>query len=562
MLSELHIDNIAVIEHADIGFHSGLNVLTGETGAGKSIVIDSLNAVLGNRVSRDLVRRGANGALVTAVFRPEATLAWLEENDIPEEEELIVQRKISPEGKSSCRINGLPVTAAQLKELGGFLMDIHGQNDGMKLLDEKEHLSYLDRFGETDESAAAYREEYGKLLQIEKEIRSLSMNEDEKLRLTDALQFQIDELEKAELTAGEYDALTARRDLLHNSEKLREALDEALGCLRDGEENAIAFTENAEYYASRASRFAQELEGAAQSLKDASFALSDAAEVLSDYRDSLDFSPREYDELESRISRLDRLSRKYNRDEAALIELLEESRKKLDDIEYSSDRIEKLKRSAAGQEKLCLEKAKELSLVRRKAAQELEKRIVRELKELNMPSVRFAVEFSPVENRQGFDADGCDVIRFIMSANAGEEMGRISRIASGGELSRIMLALKNVFAEHDIVGTMIFDEIDTGVSGISAQRVAEKLYSVSSNRQVMCVTHLPQIAAMADSEYLVYKSEEKGRTFTRVEELDLEGRKHEIARLYGGDNVTATTLAAAEEQLRAAEAFKNKTETK
>ena len=556
MLTELHIENIAVIERADISFGPGLNVLGGETGSGKSIIIDSINAVLGNRTSREIVRKGAETAVVTAVFDLDRPLPWFEANDIPWEGELILQRKITSSGKTGSRVSGVPVTAAQLRALASELVDIHGQNDGLRLLDEKSHLSFLDGFAQSGDLLRAFREEYHRFTAIRKEIDALTMDDEEKQRLSDSLRFRIGELESAELKSGEYDGLSARRDLLRNSEKLRDALDSALALLYDGDDNAVSFAQNAQYYAERASRMASELEATVDSIKEASFLLSDAAETLSDFRESLDFSPEEYDALETRVALLDRLSRKYHRDEEGLIALLEESRSRLDDIEYSEDRIEKLRRSLDAQRQVCLEKGRALSEARRTASRELEKRIVRELKELNMPSVRFKVEFSPVESDTGFTSDGVDEVRFLMSANAGEDLGRISRIASGGELSRIMLALKNVFAEHDPVQTMIFDEIDTGVSGIAAQRVAEKLYSVSKDRQVMCVTHLPQIAAMADREYLVSKSEANGRTFTQVTLLDAEGRRNEIARLYGGDRITPTTLSAAAEQLSAAEAFK------
>ena len=556
MLTELHIENIAVIERADISFGPGLNVLCGETGSGKSIVIDSLNAVLGSRTSRELVRHGAEKALVTAVFETESALPWLEENDIPCDGEVILQRRITAEGKTASRVCGVPVTAAQLKELASRLVDIHGQNDGLRLLDEKSHLAFLDSFGQTDHALAAFQSEYARYNAILKEIRDLSMDDEEKLRLSDSLRFRIEELEKAALKEGEYDGLSARRDLLRNSEKLREALDNALALLSETDESAEPAVQNAQYYADRAARLAPELEEAVAALRQASSYLEDAGERMRDFRDSLDFSPEEYDGLESRISLLDRLSRKYSRDESGLIELLESSRTKLQDIEYSEDKIILLKKELQQQQEHCAEKARELTLLRKKAAKTLEKRIIQELQELNMPFVRFAVEFAPVDSKPGFRRDGADDVRFLMSANAGEELGRISRIASGGELSRIMLALKNVFAEHDSVQTMVFDEIDTGVSGISAQRVAEKLYTVSLNRQVMCVTHLPQIAAMADSQYLVSKDEKEGRTYTQITLLDEEGRKKEIARLYGGDHITQTTLAAAAEQLLADNTFK------
>ena len=558
MLNELHIENIAVIEKADISFAPGLNVLTGETGAGKSIIIDSIGAVLGERVSRDLVRRGAEKGTVTAVFDADCAAAWLEENEIDSDGELIIQRRITLDGKSSCRICGTPVTAAQLKEMAAMLVDIHGQNDGRQLMDERRHMAYLDSFGHLDGALAAYRAEYDRFSAIKKEMAALSMDEIEKARLSDSLKYQIEELERANIKPGEKDTLSARRDLLRNSEKLTEALDEAFSALYGGDDNAVSMSQNAAYYAAKAANYAPELEQAANAVNDAAFALADAAETLRDFKDSLDFSPEEYDNIETRLSLLNKLERKYGRTDEELCVYLDECRRKLDDIEYADDRLVKLEKELSAQKAQCVKAAAALSAQRREKAAELEKRIVTELRELNMPSVRFAVEFVPVDNEQGFDASGADKIRFIMSANAGEELGRISKIASGGELSRIMLAMKNVFAENDPVGTMVFDEIDTGVSGIAAQRVAEKLFAVSKGRQVMCVTHLPQIAAMADSHYLIAKHEEGGRTYTEVNGLTREGRRRELARLHGGDFITETTLASAEEQLAAAEAFKKR----
>lgn len=556
MLNELHIENIAVIEKADIRFGSGFNVLTGETGAGKSIVIDSIGAVLGGRVSRELVRRGADRGTVTAVFDLEGCEDWLAENEIEAEDELILQRRISADGKSSCRICGMPVTAAQMKELALLLVDIHGQNDGRQLMDETRHREYLDRFGCLEADIAAFDQAYSSYRSLKKELDRLQMDEVEKERLSDSLKYQIEELERAQLKAGEYEGLTDRRDLLRNSEKLTEAIDQAIAALSGGEENAIALAQNAAYFTGKAATFSAELERTAEGINAAAFALSDAYETLRDFRESLDFSPEEYDQLESRISLLNKLERKYGRDEEALIAYLQECRDKLDDIQYADERSAKLERQLQEQIRLCRKAAQKLSASRREAAARLELRIVSQLRELSMPSVRFAVEFTPMDDDLGFDATGADKIRFVMSANAGEELGRISRIASGGELSRIMLAMKNVFAENDPVSTMIFDEIDTGVSGIAAQRVGEKLFSVSLGKQVMCVTHLPQIAAMADNHYLISKEERSGRTYTQVLKLDREGRERELARLHGGDNITPLTLASAGEQLSAAEAYK------
>ena len=401
-----------------------------------------------------------------------------------------------------------------------------------------------------------YTAEYRKYLSIRDEIQSLSMDEIEKERLSDSMRYQIAELERAELKIGEYDSLTARRDLLRNSEKLTEALDAAYSALYEGEDNAISLAQNAAYYAQRASGIASELENAFTSINEAVFSLTDAAETLRDFRDNLDFSPEEYDNLETRISLLSKLQRKYAKDEEGLLLYLEQCREKLDQIEYSDDRLIKLEKALKEQIAVCRGEAAALGAKRREKAAELQNRIVSELQALNMPSVRFAVEFVPIEDELGFNAFGADKVRFIMSANMGEELGRISKIASGGELSRIMLAMKNVFAENDPVPTMIFDEIDTGVSGIAAQRVGEKLYSVSKGKQVMCVTHLPQIAAMADNHYLIAKEERSGRTYTNVTKLSLDGRSRELARLHGGDHITETTLASAREQLDAADKIK------
>ena len=556
MLNELHIENIAVIERADIRFDAGLNILTGETGAGKSIVIDSIGAVLGERVSRELVRHGAEKATVSAIFDIAGAEDWLRENEIDGEEELILQRRIASDGKSSCRVCGIPVTAAQLKELGALLVDVHGQNDGRQLMDERRHRGYLDRFGELDAPIAAFRAEYDRYRALRRELEELDMDEIEKARLSESLRYQIEELERAELKPGERDSLTQRRDLLRNAEKLTEAIDSAIALLDGGDDNAISLAEGAQGLTAKAASLALELSGAESAIGEAIASLSDAAETLRDFRDGLDFSPEDYDRLEERLSLLNKLRRKYNREEEELIAYLAECREKLDGIEYAEERSAKLRRELEGQVGRCRKAAAALTQRRREAAKELEGRIVRELRELNMPSVRFAVEIAPIEAEPGFDSTGGDTIRFLMSANAGEELGRISRIASGGELSRIMLAMKNVFAEHDPVPTLIFDEIDTGVSGIAAQRVGEKLFSVSRGKQVLCVTHLPQIAAMAESHFRILKEEREGRTYTRVERLDREGRRMELARLHGGDNVTITTIASAEEQLEAAERFK------
>ena len=425
-------------------------------------------------------------------------------------------------------------------------------------MDEKRHLSYLDRFGVPAGQLQDYAAAYGRYCAVRDQIDALRLDEEEKERLRDRLSYRIEELEKAEVKKGEYEEISSRLALLRNAEKLTEAIDNACALLYDGDENAVSLAQNAANYAQRAASIAPELEKSVKAVHEAVFSLTDAAETLRDLRESLDFSPEEFDALESRLSLLNRLQRKYNADEDGLIALLEDSRQKLDEIESADETVARLEREMEKEKQSCLAKATELSTVRKEAAATLQRRIVEELRELSMPSVRFAVEFTPVDNDEGFNAHGCDQVRFLMSANAGEELGRISRIASGGELSRIMLAMKNVFAENDTVPTMIFDEIDSGVSGIAAQRVGEKLFSVSRGKQVMCVTHLPQIAAMADTHFMISKSERDGRTYTSVTPLERQGRAEEIARLHGGDNITLLTIASAEEQLTACEEYKKR----
>ena len=557
MLSDLHIENIAVIERADISFTKGLNVLTGETGAGKSIVIDALFAVMGARTSRELVRTGAEKALASAVFTSEKATSWLSDNEIDSEDELILQRRISDDGKSSCRVCGSPVTASQLRELSGLLLDIHGQNDGRQLMDEVRHREYLDSFGAFETVSAEYKEAYDLFVATKKEIKRLSMDENEKQRLSDNLKIMVEELDNAQLREGEEEELSARRDLLHNSEKLTEAINSAYGALYGGDENAVSLTESAKTEVSRAVRYCEDLSGTEKTLTDAAFMLRDAAETLRDFLRTLDFSPKEYDKLETRLSLLHKLSKKYGGGEKELIEKLEKAKKQLDEIEYSDDRLEKLSVLLEKQKDMVCTQAKKLTAARKKAATELEERIVAEMRALSMPSINFLVDITPMDNANGFDATGGDEIKFLMSANKGEKPGAISKIASGGELSRIMLAMKNVFSEKDGIETLVFDEIDTGVSGVAAQRVGEKLAELSRRKQVLCVTHLPQIAAMADTHYVIEKAERDGRTFTSVKILDREGRKRELARLHGGDNITENTLISAAEQLDSAEKFKS-----
>ena len=559
MLQDLHIENIAVIEKADVSFTPGLNILTGETGAGKSIVIDALYAVMGARTSRELVRTGAEKAVATATFESARTEKWLTENEIDCDGELILQRRVTGEGKSSCRVSGEPVTAAQLRELSALLLDIHGQNDGRQLMDETRHREYLDAFGTDPAALAAFAAEYEKYAAIRKEQKRLSMDEAEKERLSEDLRATIAELDSAELKEGEEEKLSARRELLRNSEKLTESLRAAYDALYDGEQNAVSLAESAAAEAERAARYSEELSDVPKTVKDAAFSLRDAAETIHDFLDSLDFSPEEYDRLEGRLAALRRLEKRYGcTTDTELIEKLQKSSERLGELEYAGDRLEKLDKELSAQIGATRAAAEKLTARRRKAADELQSRIEAELKALSMPSVQFIVDITPIDNPNGFDRTGADEIRFLMSANRGEKPGPISKIASGGELARIMLAMKNVFSEKDGIETLVFDEIDTGVSGVAAQRVGEKLAELSKTKQVLCVTHLPQIAAMADTHFLIEKAERDGRTFTSVTRLDRAGRAHELARLHGGENITETTLKSAEEQLEAAESFKKK----
>jgi len=560
MIKLLHIENIAVIEKADIEFSAGLNVLTGETGAGKSIVIDALSAVTGNRTSRDLIRTGADFASVTAVFSGEKSGTWLEENGIEPDEngEIYITRRVSADGKSVCRVNGTPVPAAGLRELGAALLDIHGQNDGRKLLDEGAHLFYLDMFGGTQNELVAYQEAYKRLKDKKAEIDKLTMDESEKERRIDTLKHQIDEIERAKLVPGEQKELISRRELLLNASKLTESVDSAFEALYGEGENpgVVALISDAHGSLDRAARYSDGLRILSERLDDMRYTAQDISDELRDFRAKLDFSPGELDELEARLDVLKRIQRKYGSEEEAL-EHMERGRTELSDIEDSTNKLGKLEKELAD----CLIEAKDLagslSVKRKKAAEGLQKQVKEVLSELSMPGVSFTVEFDTVHGEDDLNATGCDEIRYLMSANAGEAPGRINRIASGGELARIMLALKNVLISGNDTGAMVFDEIDSGVSGVAAQRVGEKLAKLAHRRQVLCVTHLPQIAVMADTHFEISKSVSEGRTYTHVAGLDFEGRKKEIARLSGGENITDTTLTSAAEQLAAAEEFKN-----
>ncbi len=562
MLSLLHIENIAVIESADIQFSAGFNALTGETGAGKSIVVDAIGAVIGERTSRDLIRTGAKSALVEAVFCHLPALSWFEENGIGPDEDgnLIIQREIQPDGKNICRLCGRLITVSQLKALGGLLVNIHGQHDGQQLLDERCHLSYLDRFGDVTPLLEDYRTAYEALSDIRHQITALRMDEAEKSRRIDSLNFQINELERAELKPGEEESLTERRNLLRNAGKLMGAVEEAHGALSGDEdmEGAVSLLSTAEHSLTPAARMSNQVSELLEKLTEVRCAADDVAELLRDLRSGFDFEPGELDELENRLDALYRLKKKYGSSVEEMLEYLARCKSELNNIEDADDTILHLEKQYGQALKLAGDKAKHLSNARHKAAQALETRIQSELAQLDMPKVQFKAEFSSKGGELGMDPTGMDEVQFLMSANVGEALKPIQKIASGGELARIMLALKNVLAENDDVTTLVFDEVDTGVSGRAAQKVAEKMADVATHKQVLCVTHLPQIAAMADVHFSVEKGESKGRTFTHVENLSHDRRKEELARLTGGTSITPAMLEGAGELLEGANQYKNK----
>ena len=557
MLELLHIENIAVIEEADIRFHPGFNALTGETGAGKSIVIDAMGAVLGGRTSRELIRTGADKAFVSAEFSGvPADLPGLTENGVMPDGEgcLLLQREIGGDGKNLCRANGRPITVSQLRQIGVDLLNIHGQHDGQQLLDEEQHGAYLDRFGRTEGALSAYQTAYGQMAELRAQKKALQMDEAEKARRMDSLRFQIDELERAELTPGEEEELARRRSLLRNGEKYIGALTGADYCLSGGDEDggAVSRIREAEEAMSAIRTLGEDLAALYERLESLRCEAYDLAETIRDKRMAFDFSPSELDAVESRCDQLYRLKKKYGATVEDMLDYLDKCRRELDAIETADDTLLLLERKLQKAEKAVLTAGGELTRVRKEAAKGLEQRIQRELRELDMGKVRFAIEFTEKEPA----ADGCDTIRFLMSANVGEDLRPIAKIASGGELARIMLALKNVLAEQEAVGTLVFDEVDTGVSGRAAQKVAEKLAQVSRRKQVLCVTHLPQLAAMADTHFSVEKGESKGRTFTHVVQLDREARKAELARITGGSKVTEALLESAGELLDEAEAYR------
>ena len=548
MLSLLHIENIAVIESADIAFDRGFNVLTGETGAGKSIVIDAISAILGERAYRDMIRTGTAKASVRAVFADVPELSWFADNGVEYDPETIIQREIFLDGKNVCRVNGSLVSVSILHKLGIQLINIHGQHDSASLFDEDNHLAFLDAFADNESLRQDYGEKYAAVSKLRREIDALTMDEGEKLRRMETLKYQIAEIEKANLEPGEDETLEERRKLLQNAEKLSNGMDEAVECLygSDDTDGAAGLLAQAEYALARLARFSDSFSAMHDRVSDLMYQVQDVAEEVRDARDDLSYSADELEQIESRLDVIYKLRRKYGVTCEDILAYLDNAKKELDEIEFADDHLERLKGKLKKAEKAAWDAAFALRENRQAAAQSLSQRILTELAQLDMPRVQFSCEFRELE----LTPNGADAAAFYMSANAGEALKPMSKVASGGELARIMLAMKNVLAEKDHVGTLIFDEVDTGVSGRAAQKVAEKLRSVAVHKQVLCVTHLPQLAALADTHLLIAKSERNGRTYTSVSPLDREGRKRELARIIGGTNITETTLKSAEEMLR------------
>ena len=549
MLELLHIENIAVIRQADITFRPGFNALTGETGAGKSIVIDAISAILGQRAYRDAIRTGANRAFISAVFHGVPDYPWFQENSVPVDGgEVLIQREIFADGRNVCRVNGIPVTVSILRGLGQQLIQIHGQHDSAQLFDEANHLAMLDAFADHAPLMERYRNAYLEMDALRKRIRSLQMDEAEKARRVENLTFQIQEIDRAELKVGEDQELEEKRKLMRSGEKLMNALNEAANALYGGDDTdgAVSLVSQAQHALGLVADVSDAIDAAYSQVTELGYSIVDAAERVRDLRDSFDFSPGELEAVESRLDVIHRLRWKYGATCEDILNYQKKCKKELDEIQMADDTIAQLQTQFRVKAKAAKALAAELSESRRQAAKQFEERLISELRQLDMPRVQFVCLLEPLKHLEESGGDSC---RFMMSANIGEELRQMNRVASGGELARIMLAMKNVLSEKDHIPTMIFDEVDTGVSGRAAQKVAEKLHSVSQGKQVLVVTHLPQIAAMADTHFLISKAEKDGRTYTSVTPLNLEGRKEEIARLIGGAKITDNTLKSAEEML-------------
>ncbi len=549
MLKFLHIENIAVIERSDIEFSAGFNVLTGETGAGKSIVIDAINAVLGERTSKELIRAGCDTAEVSAVFGEldNATAAALSDAGVTPDDDgnIVIRRRLSAAGKGLIKLNDRPVTATELKEIGKHLVNIHGQHDNQALLDPERHLDYIDAVADDDPIKGKYYAEFRELNRIRKELAATETDEDEKRRRVGLLKYQINELESAGIKPGEYEKLQKKLAIARNYQKTAEALSRAYSALKGDDEfdGAVSLLTDAEK--SLSSLHNDEWDKKSSALADAAAAAEDVSAALYDFLENAELAGIDPDEINSRLETLDKLMAKYGNSEEEMLEFLEKARTELNDTEFSDKKAAELSALLDDATERLIALADELTATRKKAAAEFEKQVCDILSYLNMPDVRFTVKFS----KGRYTKRGCDTAEFMISANRGESVKPLCKIASGGELSRVMLAIKSVLLGRDPVGTMIFDEIDTGISGYTAGKVGTQLKKVAENRQVICVTHLAQIAAMADTHLLIEKKAEKDRTFTSVSPLSYEQRINEIARIMSGTQMTENLYNSAKELL-------------
>lgn len=554
MLSNLYIENIAVIEKTSIDFKKGLNVMTGETGAGKSIVIDSINAVLGNRTSKELIRTGASSAFVSAEFTnlSEKAIAVIYEAGFElEDGELLIQREISTTGKNKCRINGRPATVSTLKEIGVQLINIHGQHESYELMSPELHISYIDKLAGLESEIEAYQEVYKKYKKLSAELKKATVDESERERKIDLLKYQIDELEDADLRDGEYEELNEQKAVLQNSEKIIEAIMSSRA-LMNGDEESSGVLENLQEINSQLSDisgYMSEVEPINSRIESAIYELEDCLSELTGLTDLVDTDDGSLDSIEERLDLIYTLGKKYGSTIKEMLDFLDKAKKELNALVMYDENREALIKECDKAYKEAEKLAKALSEKRRATSSEFADKVCEEMAFLDMPNVKLVV----VQEKCELNSLGCDNIEFLISTNPGEPPKPISKIASGGELSRMMLAVKNVLSDKDDIDTLIFDEVDTGISGSAAQKVGLKLREVSKSRQVLCVTHLAQIAAMGNSHFKISKSVRDEKTFTKVEELDHEGRKQELARIIGGTEMTKASLDYAEEMLRAGE---------
>lgn len=564
MLRELHIKNIAVIDEARIEFEKGFNSLTGETGAGKSILIDSINMLLGNKTPKDLIRTGEEKAVVNGIFDIDEKLAEKIADDLGvdvEDNELYVSRQINTEGKNVCRINGMTCPVAQLKEIGTYLIDIHGQSDNQALLNPKFHIDYLDSFAGNSDVLSEYTKEYKEVKRIKKEIDEIKKNRDDAEYRLEILEFQINEIETARLIVGEDEELEERRNFLRNAEKIMSAAESAHEYLYSGNGTQLSSFDllmKGEKQLSDVSEYDKELGELYERMTSVRVELEDITATLSDYISKSNYEAGELDAIEERLDTINTLKRKYGGSIETVLEKLEELKKENTNITDGEEILAELKKELERHQTVMRKMGELLSERRRKASDDLERKIMTELSELDMPKIRFSVSVTADTDDEGvrYTSTGGDVIEFLISTNPGESLKPMNKIASGGELSRIMLAMKSVFAGKDMVDTLIFDEIDTGVSGRAAEKIAEKICRLSMEKQVLCVTHLPQITAMADTNFLIEKDTEGERTKTSVIKLDTEGKTEEVARIIGGVTVTELTKQSAFEMIKQAEEYK------